>query len=308
MKKIRLHVGFILLTVAFAVGLGWCIGTQEYARWTQVYAEMDVLNGEALTNVPLVKYDKSFDFGVLYGQVGTVTHEFSITNTGQGVLKLSEPVVENDSVTCSLPKCEIVPNETITVAVSYTPKTNEADFDASVLIQTNVPSEPELEFSLLGSTHEAVWPAEKAVEVAGVPTMSVFKTGNRVYCLVKDHPLELSNLHITEEQYAEYFSFELADVYHYEFSDVNPLPESGKFVTIVIKPGLPNKVFSVTVEGETNVPETPKVQFNIDFKLPKETQIPGVPTGMVPLLSNEDSGVPETSGVPEQIELEKDIQ
>ncbi|MBQ6108057.1 MAG: DUF1573 domain-containing protein, partial [Thermoguttaceae bacterium] len=149
MRKVRLHAGFILLTVLLAAGLGWFIGTQEFAHWTQNYAEMDEQNPALLTNVPLVKYEKSFDLGVLYGEVGTVSHEFSLTNTGRGVLKLSEPAPEDETVTCELPKREIAPDEKIFVTISYTPKAEE-EFDASVTIQTNVPSEPELEISLVG--------------------------------------------------------------------------------------------------------------------------------------------------------------
>lgn len=307
-RKIRLHAGFILLTVVFASGLGWLIGTREFAHWSQNYADMDEMNPELLTNVPLVKYEKSFDLGVLYGEIGTVTHEFFVTNTGRGVLKLSEPVPEDDSVTCVLPKREIEPNETIMLTISCTPQLDDEEFDASVMIQTNVPSEPEIEISLIGSVHAAVWPAEKTLEVSGVPTMSVFKTVNRVYSLVKNQPLVLSNLHVTDPQYVDFFSFEQTDAYHYDYSDVTPLPETGKIVTIAIKPGLPNKVFTVTVEGETNIPETPKFQFNIDFKLPDASQIPGIPGGMMPMLSPETQEGAESSAVPEKIDLESDTE
>ncbi len=294
MQKIRFHAGFIFLTLVVAAGLGWCIGTQEFARWTQNFAEMDVQD-PVLTNAPLVKYEKSFDLGVLYGEVGTVTHDFPVTNTGRSVLKLSDPIPEDESVTCVLPKNEVAPDETIYVTVSCTPKTDEEEIDASVLIQTNVKSEPEMEISLVGSVHAAVWPEEAVVEVAGVPTMSIFKTANRIYSLVKNQPLELSNFHVKDPKYAEFFSFEQTDAYHHEFSDVIPAPEYGKIVTIAIKPGLPNQILSVTVEGETNIPETPVIQFNIDFKLPQTSAIPGVPGGLVPIIPAETPAA-ETPG------------
>lgn len=314
MRKIRFHAGFIFLTLVLAAGLGWCIGTQEFARWTQNFAEMDAQD-PALTNAPLVKYEKSFDLGVLYGKVGTVTHDFPITNTGRSVLKLSDPIPEDDSVTCVLPKKEIAPDETIFVTISCTPQA-EKEFDASVTIQTNVLSEPEMEISLIGSVHSAVWSEEEVLEVAGVPTLSVFKTANRIYSLVKDPPLELSNLHVKDPQYADFFSFETTDAYHYEFNDVTPQPEFGKIVTIAIKPGLPNQIIRVIVEGETNIPETPTIQFNIDFKLPSASPIPGVP-GLIPMPPTEtrDSATPEakttepeTSVVPEKIDLGSDSE
>lgn len=321
MRKIRFHAAFIFLTLVVAASLGWYIGTQEFARWAQNYAEMDVQD-PALTNAPLVKYEKSFDLGVLYGKVGTVTHDFPVTNTGRSVLKLSDPILEDESVTCVLPKNEVAPDETIYVTISCTPKTDEEEFDASVLIQTNVKSEPEMEISLVGSVHAAVWPAEAVIEVAGVPTMSIFKTANRIYSLVKNQPLELSNLHVKDPKYAEFFSFEQTDAYHHEFSDVTPAPEFGKIVTIAIKPGLPNQIVRVTVEGETNIPETPVIQFNIDFKLPKASSIPGVPGGLVPIIPTETSEaetsleeIPgtetpgtETPAVPEKIDLESDSE
>lgn len=302
-RKIGLHAGFIFLTVVVAVVLGWFIGTKEFARWTQVYADMDEQNPEHLTNVPLVKCEKTFDLGILYDQLGTVSHDFPVTNTGRGILKLSDPIPEDDSVTCVLPKKEIAPDETIYVTVSCTPKPEEEDFDASVTIRTNVLSEPEIEFSLFGSLHAAVWPSEPVVEIEGVPTLSVSKTSNRIYSLVKGLPLEVSNLHVVDPQYADFFSFDTTDAYHYEFNEVIPEPVYGKIVTITVKPGLPNNIGRVVVEGDTNVPETPKIQFNIDFKLPA-SPIPGV-TGVVPAIPAETSGA-ETSVLPEKIDLESD--
>ena len=67
-----------------------------------------------------------------------------------------------------------------------------------------------------------------------------------------------------------------------------------------------NNIVRVCVEGETNIPETPKFQFNIDFKMPGTTQIPGVPSGLMPMLSPETPKGTESSAVPEKIDLESD--
>lgn len=285
MKKFQKHFLGLLAAALAGAGVGWFIGTYDYARWAQQFAEMDAGQAsDVLANVPLVKFEKSFDFGILSGKIGPLTHEFAITNTGRGVLKLSEPEIEDENVVCSLPKTEIAPDETMNVSVTCTPKEGETEFEHSVFFQTNAPTLPELELFVQGAVYPAVWPKNESLEVAGVPMVNVFKISNPVLGMTENVPLKLSALHVTDPQYAPFFEFELSEMYAYDFRDVSPAPASGQIVTITIKPGLPNKIFTVTVEGDSNLPDAPKVHFNIDFKAPKLDPILGTPAGFVPYL------------------------
>ncbi|MDO4630550.1 MAG: DUF1573 domain-containing protein, partial [Planctomycetia bacterium] len=199
MKKLPLYLLGALACVAAGSGIGFQAGKYQYSRWTQRYADMEV--GEhavALVDVPLVKCEKTHDFGILTGKPGTLTHEFSITNTGRGVLKLSEPTVENERVTCAVPKREIEPEETVKIIISCTPDENETDFDYTVYFQTNAPADPELELMVQGILHPSAWVRDDTVEVAGVPAVSVYKTTNQVYALDKNTPLELKNIRVIE--------------------------------------------------------------------------------------------------------------
>jgi len=322
MNKIQ-KTAILGLMVLSGSAAGWFMGNHQYAKWFQQYAVMDDLqNFNLLANVPLVKYEKKFDFGILSGDIGTLAHEFHVTNTGRGTLLLKAPQIENDSVKCSFSKMEAAPDETIKITVSCLPDPEEADFIQTVYVPTNAPTEPELELTLVGSVYPAVWTQEKSVEVAGVPTVNTFKTSNRIFSIKKDSTLEISDLRVTDPQYADFFEFETSEMYSYDFTDVSPVPESGKIVTIQIKPGLPNKIFTVTVEGKTNQPEMPTVQFNIDFKAPGSHPVFGeINSDFVPYLP-ENSPAQENSparesipaesesdqNIPENINLESEIQ
>ncbi len=308
MKRLSLYLLGISACVAVGFGLGFQVGKYQHSLWTQHYADMEM--GEhvvALVDAPLVKWERKRDFGIVTGKLGTLTHEFSITNTGRGVLKLSEPIVENERVTCVVPKREIAPEETIKAVVSCTPEEGEKDFDYIVCFQTNAPTEPEIELIVQGVVHPSVWVRDDIVEVTGVPTVSVYKTTNQVYALDKNLALELKNIRIIEPEYAEFFAFEQAEMYHYDFSSVEPTPDSGKIITISMKPGLPDKVFSVTVEAETNIVDTPTVQFRIDFKVPTLT-IPGVSSVAIPYVTTENTEKATESvsenAVPKEIHLD----
>lgn len=290
MNKIQ-KTAVLGLMVFSGAAVGWFMGNQQYGKWFQQYAEMDESqNFHLLANVPLVKYEKKFDFGILTGDVGILTHEFLITNTGRGTLVLKNPEMADDSVQCSLSQMEVAPDETLRIMVSLRPNPEETDFVETVYVPTNAPTEPELELTLVGAVYPAVWPEEKAVEVAGVPATNVFKTSNRIFSIKKDSPLEITDLHITDPQYADFFEFETVDLYSYDFAEVSPKPEAGKIVAIRIKPGLPDKIFTVTVEGKTNFTEMPTIRFNIDFKAPAIHPLFGTENpGFVPRLPRESS-------------------
>ncbi len=317
MNKIQKTAVLGLMVFAGAV-VGWFMGNLQYEKWSQQYAETDnSQNLHLLANVPLVKYEKKFDFGILSDHVGALTHDFLVTNTGRGTLVLKTPQTEDDSVKCSLSQTEAAPDETVRITVSWTPNQDETEFVQTVCIPTNAPTEPELELTLVGSVYPVVWVDQKALEVAGVPATDVFKTSNRVFSLAKDCRLEITDLRVTDRQYADFFEFDVVDMYSYDFAEISPTPETGKIVTVRIKPGLPNKIFTVTVEGKTNIPEVSAISFNIDFKAPAVHPVFGTPNpGFVSNVSNipEDVSTREsaaalensTERIPENINLESE--
>jgi len=65
MNKIQ-KTAILGLMVLSGSAAGWFMGNHQYAKWFQQYAVMDDLqNFNLLANVPLVKYEKKFDFGIL---------------------------------------------------------------------------------------------------------------------------------------------------------------------------------------------------------------------------------------------------
>lgn len=281
---------------AAGAAAGWGLGLRRYSEWTQQFAVMDTQNlSEVLANVPLVKYDPTFDFGSLFGNVGTLTHEFHIVNTGRGALKLGKPEISSDALKVECAKSEAAPDETLCVTVTYTPTEETSDFSETVRFLTNAPTTPELELTVQGAVYPSVWVEQQTVEIAGVPTTGTFKTSNRIYGMDEKTPLELSNFHVTDERYASFFEFEFSEMYSYDFSQVSPTPASGKIVTIIVKPGLPARIFTVTVEGETNSPDVPKVTFNMDFKIAAETPfLGGTAPSFVPILTTPAKNEPPT--------------
>ena len=322
MRTFGSHLTCLVFVILLGAALGRMLGNGQYAQWTQIYAEIEQAEDslKVLANVPLVKYEGNFDFGILTGEPETLTHTFSVTNTGRGVLRLGTPICEQEGVSCILSKTEAAPDESIEISVSCTPSKEETDFGFSVSIPTNAPTEPELEFFLGGSVYPEVWVKEKTLEVAGVPTANEFRVSNPVYSIAEEGSLRLSELRVTNEEYAKFFRFEQTEMYSYDFQGVTPAPNSGQIVLISILPGLPNKVFTVNVEGKTNSEKMPTIRFAIDFKMPKADTMFGTPeTGFVPLLPPVESSsvqktqdaqdaqeVPDTQKTPDAQETPKD--
>ncbi len=87
---------------------------------------------------PQVKVmEKSFDFGNIKEDGGSVSHEFTIENTGEAPLIVISANAQCGCTTPLIPKEPIKPGEKAVIRVTYNPLGRPGEFNKTISVKTN---------------------------------------------------------------------------------------------------------------------------------------------------------------------------
>ncbi|NNJ25583.1 DUF1573 domain-containing protein [Alienimonas chondri] len=117
------------------------------------FLDPDVRPAESGPHPKIQVEEPKHDFGKL-ALGNSDSHTFVIKNVGDAPLKLGEPIT---TCKCTAPKAgkgEILPGESTTVTLTYTPEKTANEFVQRAFIHTNDPTDPRLELEVSGSVEE----------------------------------------------------------------------------------------------------------------------------------------------------------
>ena len=80
---------------------------------------------------------KAHNFGVINENGGSVTAEFTLTNTGDKPIIIKDAKASCGCTRPSYPKAPIRPGETATLKVAYSPAGRPGEFDKTITIRSN---------------------------------------------------------------------------------------------------------------------------------------------------------------------------
>lgn len=101
--------------------------------------------------VPTITFDQTrYDFGpIAAGQ--KVTHAFTVTNTGQALLRIEKPHASCGCTTATIGEQELKPGESTQIVATYTPPEGfTGEMRKSVLVVSNDPNHGKLTLRLAG--------------------------------------------------------------------------------------------------------------------------------------------------------------
>lgn len=81
----------------------------------------------------------SYDFGTIREADGSVTHLFTISNTGEAPLIILSATASCGCTKPEYPRAPIKPGESASVKVTYNPSGRPGEFDKTVSLKTNDP-------------------------------------------------------------------------------------------------------------------------------------------------------------------------
>lgn len=117
MKKILRH---IFLPVALLMAMVWF-----------------ALPAEAAEKAKISFKEKTYNFGNIREDGGSVTHEFTFSNTGKGNLVIIDAAAQCGCTRPEYPKNPIAPGKSSKIKVTYNPLGRPGAFDKAVTVKTN---------------------------------------------------------------------------------------------------------------------------------------------------------------------------
>jgi hypothetical protein len=199
---------------------------------------------------------EEYDFGTMDSDEEG-THEFVVTNTGEGELVLTKGDTTCRCAVAELGGSEeehevkIGPHKSGKITLSWTLKDFVGPFRQSATIFTNDPGRRRLELSVRGevTTSLRISPQELVLNRVSANQPTVGRV--RMYCY-RDEPLEILSHEWTEPGTADQFDVEFEPLATEELEE-DELARSGYVARVTVKPGLPLGLFQQTMQIKTNV-------------------------------------------------------
>jgi len=280
-----------ILTVGLAVVLGVVAGiTTAVVRMNTAPSGGDrggieppqPADGQQL---PAVAVDREeYDFGTMDIDAEG-SHDFLITNTGKGVLKL---VASETSCRCTLSKLdkdEVQPGDSATVAMAWTSNDSIGPYRQTAVIFTNDPSQPRVTLTISGRIITA---ARAVPDELIFSTLSAGQSADAevsIYCYL-DEPLEIASFKLDDSTTAEYFdaAFEPLDA---DRLSEEPGAVSGQLMKVTLKSGLPQGSFRQKILLSTNLETSQTLTVSIEGVIGSDIAVVGrgfnVRTGILSL-------------------------
>lgn len=208
-----------------------------------------------LENIPRAKIvvtnNATFDFGTM-SRHGKKSHVFVLKNTGNAPSKLK---VKKSSCKCTigqLSKETLGPGEEAEIELTWSAETDQVDFGQSATIETEDPTQPEIQLTINGKVQDRVYAEPLAVVFNTVSSTDNPKFQFHVFSDFET-PLELSNLrwgHKPSKDFVKW-DYRVSEVNKREFPDVD-----ARYVAelnVEFLPGMPKGAIATDLYYETNV-------------------------------------------------------
>lgn len=115
-----------------------------------IFCIVCVFNAEAKPTPTITFAEKAYNFGNIHESNGSVTHVFTVTNTGDAPLVILEATA---SCGCTKPKFTarpIEPGRTGEISVTYNPEGRPGEFTKTIVVKTNDPKNKKVNLNIKG--------------------------------------------------------------------------------------------------------------------------------------------------------------
>lgn len=277
--KTGLLIVFALI-VGLVVGLGTAVWRTNASSGDNILVQIEMANSNCDTTKvelaephPKVVVDEQhYDFGTMDSH-GTGRHDFIFTNNGDATLELEKGDTTCKCTVADLEKTEIAPGESGTVAIEWHVKEFMGSFTQSAAILTNDPSCPKITLTIKGNVRTATnfYPSELVFSNLSNDKET---TGEiRVYGYL-DKPLKVEGHKWLDSRTAKFFDVEFKEMGSAEIEKEKGA-QSGYFVLVAIKPGLPLGPFQQTIRLKTNIESSETISIPIRGTVDSEIAIVG---------------------------------
>ncbi len=268
----------VTVMIGLAAGLGSTLLQLRLSRWDRnpggaadasLVPEMSDLD----EYLPEFSVDKTVhDFGTMDHR-SQGRHNFVVTNTGQGTLRLT---IGGSSCGCTIAKLDrktIPPGESVNVEMTWRPKGDIGPYSENAKVRTNDPKHRGVTLTVKGRVTAAVR-VVPAVLIFSRTSAGESATGETAVYGYLDDPLEILEATLTNLETAEKFDVSYEPLSPEEIEE-EPRARSGYRVRVTTKPGLPLGAFEQTIRFTTNLQGAEHVDLLVVGMVGKEITVVG---------------------------------
>ncbi len=270
------------LLVALVLGIGIGIAV----AWLRIFSTpweglpaVDAKVGGAEANpsdvgpYPQVGIDcLKYDFGTLdLEQKGR--HEFTVTNRGNALLKLTKGETTCRCTASDLEKTELSPGESTKIILNWRPTAEPGPYEQTATFYSNDPGKPRFTITITGKITATIRARPATLTMSRISANETSK-GTVTVLSYLDKPLELSNPRFEDNGIRQNFDLTMTPLSDEELKEYRDA-KSGFLLTIIAKPGLPQGAFKQTITFTTNNPQKKELAIPIEGSVGSEISIVG---------------------------------
>lgn len=270
-----------LVAALLGIAAAWGATRLEFSRFEKpVPTQASALPG--VPGQPLLKVDdrEIIDFGLMEVHE-TQQHAFLIQNWGDAPLTLTRGKTSCRCVLSELKQGAVLPGETATVLLSWTPTEATENFEQTALIATNDPDRNPLTLTIRGRVRDSIKIDPVNIPLGQFAAADVFRYDVKVWSYRKK-PWQMESATFDEAETAKFFQVVARDMTAEEVADL-PDAENGQVLSLTIQPGIPLGIVRQTI----------RVLHNFDERGPFDIYATGKAVGDITVLGRDYSSEQE---------------
>jgi hypothetical protein len=269
-----------MFIIALGIGLGIAIGAMRLASspCEKIPSAETESGGKAdpspdTKNGPIAAIDQlNYNFGTLDIEKSG-KHEFTISNRGNEVLKLTKGETTCRCAAGDLEKPEIAPGESAKIRLSWHPTAEVGAYEQSASFYTNDPKKKKIKITITGKITASLRILPASLTLA---RLSANETAHGSLAVLSylDEPLEIKSYRLEEDAGSKFFDLAVSPLSETDLKEYKEA-KSGYRLTVTVKPGLPQGEFRQRIVLETNNSDKPERSVSVEGSIGSEISVAG---------------------------------
>jgi hypothetical protein len=266
----------LALGIAIGVGVAWL--RVRSVPWDgppaqDAAAESDASVSSDGSPAPVAAVDRlDYDFGTLDVEKSG-REEFTVTNRGNAVLKLTKGSTTCRCTASDLERSELPPGESTKITLNWRPTADVGPYEQSATFLTNDPDRPRFVIKIKGKITASIRARPATLTLSRISGHETSQ-GSLAILNYLDEPLTLGDPRFEENGIRQFFDATVAPLTESELKEQLGA-KSGFKLTVAVKPGLPQGAFKQTITLSTNNPNKKELTIPVEGTIGTEISVVG---------------------------------
>ena len=274
MKTIIALLIALVLGTGIGIGVGWLrIASTPWDGLPPVDSQQVSAISAGAGPAPVAEVDRlEYAFGNLDLEKSG-RHEFTVTNRGSAVLKLTRGETTCRCTISDLERSEVPPGESTKIILTWRPTAEPGPYQQSATFLTNDPKRSRFTITISGQITATIRVQPAMLTFSRISAQETSRAEVTILSYL-DEPLQMGAPRFEQNDIARYFDAAVTPLENSELI-ANKSAKSGYRVSVAVKPGLPQGPFKQTITLSTNNPNRKELAIPLEGSVGSEISVVG---------------------------------